>query len=175
MPRIAETNRLLIQTWELSDQPALIHLTKQAGISEFSLSGYANFSEERARLWIANEIERFKAQKLARFAVISKELGVPVGISGIFRHPNQPVDEAEINYRYPNQFRGQGFATEAARAIIRYGLIELGLRCVNANVDLTNASSLKVVERLGMKDAGPFSYEGIAARRFSITLKDFAS
>lgn len=175
MPRIAETPRLLIQTWELSDLPALMHLTRQAGISEFSISGYKDFSEDHARMWIANEIERFKAQKLGRFAVISKELGVPVGISGIFRHPNQPEDEAEMNYRYPVEFRGRGFATEAARAIIRYGLIELGLKCVNANVDRTNASSLKVVERLGMKDAGPFSYEGVAARRFTITLKDFAS
>jgi RimJ/RimL family protein N-acetyltransferase len=173
MPRIAETPRLFIQTWELTDHSALMHLTRQSGISEYSTSGYADFTDERARFWIANELERFRAEKLARFAVISKELGVPIGISGIFRQPNLPVTEADMNYRYPVQYRGKGFATEAAQAILRYGFVELGLDRINANVDLNNAASLKVIERLGMKVVGPVFYEGIEARRFSMSRRDF--
>jgi RimJ/RimL family protein N-acetyltransferase len=173
MPRIAETPRLFIQTWEPTDLSALMHLTRQSGISEYSTSGYADFTEDRARFWIANELERFRAEKLARFAVISKELGMPIGISGIFRHPNVPPTEAELNYRYPVQYRGKGFATEAARAILHYGFVELGLSRIHANVDLTNAASLKVIDRLGMKAIGPVFYEGIEARRFSMSRQDF--
>jgi hypothetical protein len=38
---------------------------------------------------------------------------------------------------------------------------------------LTNAASLKVIEKLGMKEAGPVFYEGIEARRFSMSRQDF--
>jgi RimJ/RimL family protein N-acetyltransferase len=83
------------------------------------------------------------------------------------------VTEADMNYRYPVQYRGKGFATEAAQAILRYGFVELGLDRINANVDLNNAASLKVIERLGMKVVGPVFYEGIEARRFSMSRRDF--
>jgi RimJ/RimL family protein N-acetyltransferase len=45
---------------------------------------------------------------------------------------------------------GKGFATEAARAVVEYGLGPLGLPEVLAEVDEGNAASVAVIGRLGM-------------------------
>ncbi len=45
---------------------------------------------------------------------------------------------------------GNGYATEAARALVRYALGPLGLPDVLAEVDEGNSASVAVVERLGM-------------------------
>ena len=45
---------------------------------------------------------------------------------------------------------GHGYATEAARAVVEYGLGSLGLPEVLAEVDEGNAASVAVVKRLGM-------------------------
>jgi ribosomal-protein-alanine N-acetyltransferase len=169
MPIIAETPRLIVRTWELSDIEALCDLSRQEGISEFSISGYADFSEEQAEQWIRYEMERFGKYRLGKFAVISKKLGVPLGISGIFQMPPPQDTEIELNYRYPIHRRGQGFATEAAQAILNYGFDVLGLKRINANADLRNKRSHAVLERLGMMRIGDVTYEGIEAGRWSIT------
>jgi ribosomal-protein-alanine N-acetyltransferase len=168
MPLIAETPRLIVRTWELSDIEALCDLSRQDGISEFSISGYANFSEEQAEQRIRHEMERFEKYRLGKFAVVLKDLNVPIGISGIFQMPPPQESEIELNYRYPIHRRGQGYATEAAQAILNYGFDVLGLKRINANADLRNARSHAVLERLGMKRFGDVTYEGIQAGRWSI-------
>lgn len=169
MPLIAETPRLRIQTWELSDIDALCALTRLDGISEYSVSSYANYSRERATEWIRKEMDRYARFRLGKFAVVSKELGRPIGISGLFQMPPPDEQEIELNYRYPKIYRGQGFATEAARAVLDYGFYTLGLARINANADLANTASQAVLARLGMKKIGETTYAGILAGRWSIT------
>jgi len=63
----------------------------------------------------------------------------PLGSSGL-----------EIFYSLAPGAWGHGYATEAARAVVEYGLGPLGLPEVLAEVDEGNAASVAVVRRLGM-------------------------
>jgi ribosomal-protein-alanine N-acetyltransferase len=56
----------------------------------------------------------------------------------------------EIIYSLAPGVWGNGYATEAARALVRYALGPLGLPDVLAEVDEGNSASVAVVERLGM-------------------------
>lgn len=49
-----------------------------------------------------------------------------------------------------NEFRGQGYATEAARAVVDYALRALNLARVVATTEYDNLASQRVMERLGM-------------------------
>lgn len=174
MPLIAETERLKIQTWEQTDVEKLMHLTTLDGISEFSISGYSHFSKEHAAKWIQKEQERFAKYKLGKFAVILKETNTPIGISGLFQMPIDPTDKkhvphsVELNYRYPKQYRGKGYALEASKALLGYGFNALLLSEIYANVDLTNIASQKILTRLNMQRIGDITYEGIKAGRWCI-------
>jgi len=56
----------------------------------------------------------------------------------------------EIFYSLEPGWWGQGYATEAARAVLDYALGPLGLPEVLAEVDEGNTASVAVIERLGM-------------------------
>ena len=47
--------------------------------------------------------------------------------------------------------QGHGYATEAARELLRLGFEELGLHRIAADADPRNAGSLRIMERLGMR------------------------
>jgi RimJ/RimL family protein N-acetyltransferase len=61
------------------------------------------------------------------------------------------LSEAEIGWTILPQHGGKGYATEAARALLRLGFEHYGLRRVVANLDARNDRSAALCERLGMR------------------------
>ncbi|WP_367115321.1 GNAT family N-acetyltransferase [uncultured Agrobacterium sp.] len=59
--------------------------------------------------------------------------------------------QAEVGYIFNPAFRGKGIATEAARATIKLGFVELGFQRIFARLDALNRGSVDVVERLKMR------------------------
>ena len=59
--------------------------------------------------------------------------------------------QAELGYIINPDFHGQGFATEAARALVAAGFAELGVHRIYARCNVENAASYRVMERLGMR------------------------
>jgi [ribosomal protein S5]-alanine N-acetyltransferase len=172
MIRIAETARLIIRNWELSDAEALCILSRAAGFSDFSVSGYKDFSHEQAKEWIQFEIDRYQKERLGKFAVVVKRNGNVIGVSGIFRDRNLG-DQIEINYRFPETYQGFGYATEAARAILNYGFETLDHKEIYANVEISNTASHKVLARLGMEKIGNFEYAGRPAEKWRLLRSNF--
>jgi RimJ/RimL family protein N-acetyltransferase len=58
--------------------------------------------------------------------------------------------KGELGYALGLKHRGQGYATEAAAALIGYGFRVLGLHRIEAITTNVNEDSWKVMERLGM-------------------------
>jgi RimJ/RimL family protein N-acetyltransferase len=57
----------------------------------------------------------------------------------------------EIGYALGIHYRGRGYATEAAGALMDYAFAELGLHRIQATTSADNPDSYKVMERLGMR------------------------
>ena len=81
----------------------------------------------------------------------SKE-GEAVGHCG-FHGPPEIVGRAEIGYTVFVRFRHQGFAKEAAGALVRWAF-QRGETVVYASVSPDNAASLAVVRGLGFRQVG---------------------
>jgi [ribosomal protein S5]-alanine N-acetyltransferase len=96
---------------------------------DFGRSGYG--------LWLIHK-------NLARPELVGPEL---VGTTGL-----RPLEGLglEVFYSLTPGSWGQGYATEAARAVLDHALGPLGLPEVLAEVDAGNTASIAVVERLGM-------------------------
>ena len=60
------------------------------------------------------------------------------------------LSPAEITAVIVDSARGKGYATEAARAVVKHALGPLALPAVLAEVDEGNAASVAVADRLGM-------------------------
>lgn len=68
---------------------------------------------------------------------------------------NLEVDPAErtamLGYAIGRAWWRQGFATEAARAVLAWGIDAFALRRVWASADARNERSVRVLEKLGMR------------------------
>jgi [ribosomal protein S5]-alanine N-acetyltransferase len=73
----------------------------------------------------------------------------PPGING-----SHAVDAVEVGYTVFEGFRGRGYATEAARALIAWAQAEHGVHRFIASVAPDNVPSLALVRRLGFVQTG---------------------
>lgn len=80
--------------------------------------------------------------------------GVPVGMCGLIKRDT--LADIDIGYAFLPVARGQGFAHEAARAVLAWGREALGLKRVVAIVTPSNGPSLKLLASLGFADEGTF-------------------
>ena len=74
--------------------------------------------------------------------------GEAVGSCGLRRKPGGE-DEADIGYELAPRLWGQGYATEAARAMVDFGFRELGLHRISSWCIADNAASARVLEKDG--------------------------
>ena len=65
-----------------------------------------------------------------------------------------PHRRAELGYWVARPFWNQGYASEGARALVRFGFAELGLHRVSAHHYSRNPASGKVMQKIGMRFEG---------------------
>lgn len=86
------------------------------------------------------------------WALEDRQTGTFVGLCGLLnfqiKAPFAPA--VELGYRLRSEFWGQGYATEAARSVLRHGFDVLELSEIVSFTAQINEPSWKVMERLGM-------------------------
>ena len=153
MDHLLSTERLVLRPVTADDHAALLAHWTQPDVRRFLFDGAALSAAEVAET-IEESIGHFAARG---FGIWLIELGAgtgpvgtaagPVGTAGL-----RPLEESglEIFYSLAPGAWGHGYATEAARTVVEYGLGPLALPEVLAEVDQGNAASVAVVKRLGM-------------------------
>jgi RimJ/RimL family protein N-acetyltransferase len=84
----------------------------------------------------------------ARLAIERAADGAFIGWCGLVQW-NADFRSARMGYCLDEVARGQGFATEAAGAVLRWAFATLDLNRVQAETDTRNAASARVLEKLG--------------------------
>jgi RimJ/RimL family protein N-acetyltransferase len=85
------------------------------------------------------------------WAIEVRDTGQVAGTIGLLPVPD--TDDVEVFWHLHPDSMGNGYATEAAAGVIRYGH-EHGIGEIIALVDETNEPSLGVARRLGMEPLG---------------------
>lgn len=163
-----ETARLVIRTFEPRDAQPWVAMLSDPDVRRYlptspipALGDFSRALERRLRL------ERETG--CALWAVDAKDMGALVGQCGLV-----PVEgkgpEIEIAYHFAKASWGNGYATEAATAVVEYGLKTIGLERIIAIVMPQNVASCRVVEKAGMQFEGIATYYGIAnLRKYAVS------
>jgi RimJ/RimL family protein N-acetyltransferase len=109
------------------------------------------YPEGEAEAWIAGHPAAFRSGDLVIFAVTTPEDGL-VGAAGLMLE--QEAGIAELGYWIGVPFWGRGYATEAARAVVRYGFDALALERIAARAFSRNPASSRVLRKIGMMHEG---------------------
>lgn len=80
--------------------------------------------------------------------VLRDSVGTPLGDIGLRISTKNP-HEADVGYALLPQAQGQGYASEALRAICDYGFTTLGIHAINAWVLCNNLGSSRLLEKHG--------------------------
>ena len=146
MDHLLSTERLVLRPVTADDHAAVLAHWTQPDVRRFLFDGAALSGVEVAET-IDESIGDFAARG---FGVWLIELGSTADLIGTAGLRPLGSSGLEIFYSLAPGAWGHGYATEAARAVVEYGLGPLGLPEVLAEVDEGNAASVAVVKRLGM-------------------------
>jgi ribosomal-protein-alanine N-acetyltransferase len=162
MTLLIVTERLVLRRYTHDDISDVLGLASDPAFARL-ISKNIPATEEDIRKYIDLQIsyQPFEKDKVFELAVERKEDGKVIGLLGVIR---QGHEQAEIGWGLGVEYRGQGYATEAARAMIDYGFHSLGLHRIYADTSTDNLPSWRVMERLGMRREallrGAFHKEG---------------
>ena len=165
---LIETARLKLRPVSMDDLDDLHRLWTDPAVREFFWDGEV-ISRERAEGAVREGIEAFDRRGFGLWvAEVGEDL---VGFCGL-----RPLDNApgvEVLYGIAPSSWGDGFATEAALAMLRYGFEEAGLDRILGIADKQNAASRRVLEKIGMTFEEYLLNEGREEARYSIQREGF--
>lgn len=152
MPEII-TARLRLRHFTVADidvYHAVIHNDPE--VMRYMVGGQPR-PRERTAAMIARVGGWWLTHRYGVWAVEQRADGALLGHCGLTQDPD--TGEIELAYALARHAWGQGLATEAARACLRYGFETLGMGRVIALAEPENVASRRVMEKAGMH------YEGI--------------
>ncbi|HEX3104167.1 MAG TPA: GNAT family N-acetyltransferase [Terriglobales bacterium] len=148
MPHQIETPRLLLREFSESDIPELLPLIGAPEVAATTLRIPHPYEEKHAREFFATTPK----ENELRLAIRLRSTGRLCG--GIGLHPDTQHSQAELGYWIGVPFWGNGYATEAAGAVIAYGFKKLKLERIFASHFKGNRRSGRVLQKIGMRHEG---------------------
>ena len=149
-----ETERLLIRPWRHTDAARLLDILSRLEVVTWLGDGepvlMKNLDEAHTRI---NRWAERDDPPRGIWAIERRADGVVVGTVLLVTLPNDEDGEVEIGWHLHPDSWGQGYASEAARAVLRHGF-EAGLPEILAVTHLGNERSQAVMGRIGLADRG---------------------
>lgn len=173
---ILKTERLALRNWLEADVLSYMKLSEDIGYNCFSRPGqFLVRSLEEAQAKIRDRMILFDKSGLGKFPIYLRGTGEFIGTCSLepFEFGNQP--EVELGYRLCLKHWGQGYATEAANAVLRYGFGNLGLHKTMAFALPQNMASLTILEKLGAIYLHDFVHADLTHRLYDLPRINFVS
>jgi len=146
---VLETDRLILRLLTMDDLDALSVLYRDPDVRKYFPEGTLTYEETKEELeWI---IDVYYGQHgFGLWATIHKKTGEFIGRCGLLPWTIDGRKEVEVAYMLAKPHWGQGLATEAAGAILRYGFEQLEYTRLICLVDPDNQASRRVAQKIGM-------------------------
>jgi RimJ/RimL family protein N-acetyltransferase len=145
------TERLLLRPFREDDLEALYAMQSREDVTRYLYWGPRTPDEARHMLERLMRMTAIDDDSGAlRLAALLPDSGVLIGDFSL-QHVSREHKQGEIGFIVHPDHHGQGYATEAAKVLLRLGFEELGLHRIVGRCDARNAASARLMERLGMR------------------------
>ena len=146
------TDRLRLRPFEITDAEDVSILAGDEEIARNTLNIPHPYQREHAEDWIASQRGQFERRESVTYAVTRITDGTLLGAVGLIL--DAANDSAELGYWIGKPFWGNGYATEAARAVVVWAFGFLDLNRIHASHFPRNPASGRVLQKLGMRHEG---------------------
>ena len=142
------TSRLTLRDIHLTDLPAFHRLFSHADVIRYL--EYGPYDEFQTREWLSHVIvTKYDSPRLVYHHAI--ELSTTLDVAGwIALSTTAPsIREWGLSFALSQVYWGQGYMTEAVRAIVDHAFLNLNAHRIYAEVDPDNTASARVLEKCG--------------------------
>lgn len=169
---VIETERLLLRTFTIEDADLIYKLNLDPDVIRYTGDPIRDSAHAREVLE-KTILPQYALYNHGRWAVHTKPALEFIGWCGLKTRPETRLtvgqgNEIDLGYRFLKKAWGNGYATEAAAACIRYGFEKLHLQRIVGRAMPQNTASLKVLEKCGMTFIGEEIVDDHPARTYEI-------
>jgi RimJ/RimL family protein N-acetyltransferase len=140
-----ETLRLSLEPFQESDGDALYVMERDPEVKQYAGGVLTRRQTEKL---LKKFIQSVSKTGWGAIAIKVRETNQIVGLCGFYG--TDVPNEAEIFYGLARDAWGQGYATEAGKALVVAGTQQGGLSSIIAPVHPENVRSIRVLEKIGM-------------------------
>lgn len=151
-----QTNRLILR--EFREEDFLDVHAYSSNLENIKYMTWGPNTEEDTKNFIKECIkEKYKTPRLKYdFAIVLKETNKVIGGCGIYINENEDTDEGMLGWILNKKYWKQGYMTEAAHELIRFGFTTLNLHRIYATCYGDNYGSYRVMENNNMRREAHF-------------------
>lgn len=142
------TDRLVLRNLTHNDIQDILEIISHPSVARVTSNIKANESGVKKYIDTQNSYQSFEMDKYYDLAIERIEDGKVVGLLGLMV---EEYKQGMIGWGLGVNYRGNGYATEGAKALISYGFSELNLHRIYAKTSSFNTASWQVMERVGMR------------------------
>lgn len=147
-----ETERLLLRRFIPQDAPFVLGHFGDPEVTKYLLDAARLATIEQAHALIGEYLSP-TARTFNRWVLVHKADQAVIRTCG-FHKWNQRSFRAEIGYDLSPQYQGRGLMTEAFHAVLEHGFDVLKLHRIKAFIYVENMPSMRLLERLGVRQEG---------------------
>lgn len=144
---ILETERLRLREFIPEDAGALAAVLGDPVAMQYYP---AAFDRQGVENWIEKNRERYRCDGFGLWAMLLRQSGELIGDCGCALQEVEGRREIEVGYHVRRDLWGRGYATEAARACMRYAFQKLGAQRVISIIRPENLPSRRVAGKNGL-------------------------
>jgi ribosomal-protein-alanine N-acetyltransferase len=148
---ILHTERLVLREFTAEDWPAIFAYQNDPRYLRFYERDSVTERQSQALTYYFILWQGEQPRSKVQLAITLAATGQVIGNVGVRRETaDEPV--ADMGFELSPEHWGQGYASEAARAMVDWGFGEWGLERIHANCVSENAASARVLERAGLRE-----------------------
>lgn len=147
--KIIKTDRLIFRQWVEKDLKPFAELNADPLVREYFPSLLTREESDRQVKQFSEEISK---NGYGFWAVSAPGVSDFIGFIGLspVNFESYFTPAVEIGWRLAHEFWGKGYATEGAKAVLKYGFEILQLNEIVALTAINNTRSRRVMEKIGM-------------------------
>lgn len=143
-----QTERLRIERLTSEDAAFILELTNTPGWLRF-IGDRGVHDISTAGTYLSNgPLSSYQQHGHGLYRVSLQETGLPIGMCGLLQRPG--FEHPDIGFAFLPEYTGNGYALEAASAILQFEEQSLRLSCVLAITLPENERSIRLLEKLGL-------------------------
>ena len=147
--KILETDRLILRLWQSSDVDGMAAIDQDPKVCQYLPAIGTRATTEAGVQRILNH---YQEHGFCLYAVELKENNEFIGFLGLsipsFESHFTPA--VEIGWRLASRHWNKGYATEGAKAVLKYGFLTLNLDEIVSFTVVNNRASRRIMEKIGL-------------------------